>query len=108
MFVDAEVRLGRATHARLLNCNATFNGGDAVPALFSNPVASASVGSAGMYARSPRITCAASVACCVEVGQAVTVDHPAASAPYYVVAQRLPDELHTGMATFLLSAGPRK
>lgn len=105
MFVDAEVRLGRATQARLVNCNATFNGGDAVPALFSNPPASASVGSAGMYARSPRITCAASAARCIEVGWTVTVDHPAASAPYYVVAQRLPDELHTSAATFLLTAG---
>lgn len=105
MFVELESRIGRASLARLANCTARFNGGDAVPAIFSNPVSSAPVGSAGMYGREPRITVSQADGCAVEVKTAVSIDHPAAVAPYYVIAQRLPDELHTGLVTFLLAAG---
>lgn len=101
-FAAAEVRLGRATAARLGNCTASFNGGLPVRGTFDNSAATAPLGAAGAYARQPRIACASADVAHVQIGQAVVIDHHAAIAPFYTVSARLPDELHTGMCTLLL------
>lgn len=102
LFAAAEVRLGRATHARLANCSVRINGGEPVSALFSNAPVTAPLGAAGVYARSPRLSLPAALVEAVEEGMSVEVDSEAVSAQLYTVKARMPDELHTGMAMLLL------
>ncbi len=101
-FAAAEVRLGRATHARLANCSVRINGGEPVSAMFSNASVTAPLGNAGVYARTPRLSLPAALVEAVEEGMSVEIDSEAASAALYTVKARMPDELHTGMAMLLL------
>ena len=102
VFAAAELRLGRATSARLGNCVVRINGGESVSGTFTNAPVTASLGAAGVYARSPRVTLAAEYASGVEEGASVEIESIAATEVYYTVKARLPDELHTGIATLLL------
>ena len=101
-FAAAEVRLGRASHARLANCTVRINGGEEMAALFSNPAVTASLGVSGVFARSPRVSLPAASIAGVEEGVSVEVISDAASSAFYTVKARQPDELHTGMAMLLL------
>lgn len=101
-FAAAELRLGRVAGARLCNATASFNGGDAVSGIFNNAPRIAGLGQVGVQARQPQFACPLADALLVTEGTTLTVTHPGATAPYYTVRQRLPDDLHAGWSVFQL------
>lgn len=102
-FAALEARLGRATQARLANATASFNGGTAVAGMFNAAASASSVGTAGAYGRAVSFTCAVGdVVGITREGTTVVVSHPAATAPWYTIKSREPDDLHAGSVTFLL------
>lgn len=103
-FAAAEARLGRALGARLANATARFNGSEPIDGIFSSAAAVSSVGPVGVYARQITFACLADklVGINAESGIALEIAHPAATAIFYTVKQRVPDELHTGWSSFVL------
>lgn len=101
-FADPVASLGTSVMRQLRNATARFNGGDPVDGIFENQAEVSAVGGIGMFARAPRFRCLIADLPLIDNGLAVEVSHPAATAPYYSIKQRVPDDLHRGWAGFWL------
>jgi len=101
-FDSSVAELGASVLRNMRNAAARFNGRPAVDAIFRNRSEVAGLGLSGVYARTPRVTCAMADVADVIRGDAVEIECSAAIAPFYTVREREPDDLHARLATFVL------
>lgn len=105
-FADDVAQLGADALAALRNATVRFNGGQAVDCLFRSRSVVSQTGTPGLYARELLLQCLAGDAQFVEAGTSAVIDGAGATAAWYAVAQRLPDDPHTGWATMLVEPAP--
>lgn len=108
-FAEPVASLGDSVIRALGNAQARFNESDPlVDGVFRNRPVVSEVGTGGAYAREPEFSCRIGDLEGQNVADRISirVDHQAATPAWYVIKQRLPDDLHAGLATFLLEPAP--
>jgi hypothetical protein len=98
--------LGASVIRTMRNCTVRFNGGPRVDGIFRNRPEVAAVGTAGAFARLPQVQCLSDDVQGVEENTSAEIESAAIIGPYYMVRERLPDDLHAGIATFMLEPAP--